>query len=66
MSSTTRNQHAVVAGAAATPFGVNTITGVRNWWRGATMRMAVSRRTDYTVLMFYAEDAGFVATGVLR
>lgn len=63
-SSTTRNQHAVVAGAMATLFGVNTITGVWNWWEGRNDENGRTRRTVHTVLML-AADAGFVATGVL-
>ncbi|HPV73813.1 MAG TPA: hypothetical protein PLX31_02910, partial [Gemmatimonadaceae bacterium] len=60
-SSTTRNQHAVVAGAVATLFGVNTITGVWNWWEGRNDENGRTRRTVHTVLML-AADAGFVAT----
>lgn len=63
-TSSTRNQHSLVAGAVATLFGVNTITGVWNWWEARNDENGRTRRTVHTVLML-AADAGFAATGIL-
>lgn len=63
-TSSTRNQHALAAGAVATLFGVNTITGVWNWWDARNDENDRTRRTVHTVLML-AADAGFAATGIL-
>ena len=60
----TRNQHSLAAGAVATLFGVNTITGVWNWWDARNDPNGRTRRTVHTVLML-AADAGFAATGAL-
>lgn len=60
----TRNQHSLAAGAVATLFGVNTITGVWNWWDARNDPNGRTRRTVHTLLML-AADAGFAATGAL-
>ena len=60
----TRKQHSLAAGAVATLFGVNTITGVWNWWDARHDPNGRTRRTVHTVLML-AADAGFAATGAL-
>lgn len=63
-TSSTGNQHSLVAGAVATLFGVNTITGAWNWWEARNDENGRTRRTVHTVLML-AADAGFAATGML-
>lgn len=63
-TSGTRNQHSLAAGAVATLFGINTLTGVWNWWDARNDPNGRTRRTVHTILML-AADAGFVATGAL-
>lgn len=59
-----RDYHSFGAGAIATLFGVNTVTGALNWWETRDQTEGRTWRTVHSVLML-AADAGFVATGAL-
>jgi hypothetical protein len=56
--------HGALAGAVATLFGVNTVTGVWNLWEARSDPNGKTRRIVHGLLMLGA-DAGFVATGML-
>ena len=59
-----RSIHQVFAGAVATLFGVNTITGLWNLYDARHDPAGRKLRVAHTVIML-ASDAGFAATGVL-
>jgi len=58
------NFHGFGAGAIATLFGVNTLTGGLNWWETRHQTEGRAWRTTHSALMLLA-DAGFVVTGAL-
>jgi hypothetical protein len=56
--------HGVAAGAVATLFGINTVTGVWNLWESRAEPEGRARRLVHALLLL-TSDAGFVYTGTL-
>jgi hypothetical protein len=56
--------HGLVAGGVGVLFGVNTVTGVWNWWDARDDATGRTRRTVHSLLMI-ASEAGFAATAAL-
>ncbi len=59
-----RDYHGFGAGAIATLFGVNTVTGALNWYETRGQTDGRAWRTVHSALMLLA-DAGFIATGAM-
>jgi hypothetical protein len=56
--------HGLVAGGVGVLFGVNTVTGLWNWWDARDDATGRTRRTVHSLLMI-ASEAGFAATAAL-